>query len=135
MNIGGLDQGNRLAKTGPKPAGFGFSPTRYSRNRSKREPLLTLPHTSYDHVHVDSKLDVPESCIIFPTFHSKRIFIASRTMNPARTGITAEAVDKKSRFIGCCPSGRSEKAFCHSWDSQQLMVINILQTMRQFANS
>jgi hypothetical protein len=39
---GGLNCGNRLAKTGTEPAGSGFSCTRYSRNSPKMELLLTL---------------------------------------------------------------------------------------------
>jgi len=42
INIGGLNGGNRLAKTGTEPAGSRFSCNRYSRNGPQMEPLLTL---------------------------------------------------------------------------------------------
>ena len=46
-NIGGLNWGNHLAKTGTKPASTGFSWNQYSRNGPKMEPLLTLPPSYY----------------------------------------------------------------------------------------
>jgi len=42
INIGGLNWGNRLAKTGTEPTGSGFASNHYSRNGPKMEPLLTL---------------------------------------------------------------------------------------------
>jgi hypothetical protein len=49
MNIGGLNCGNRLAKTGTEPACPGFSWNRFSRNSPKMGLLLTLPKP--DHLH------------------------------------------------------------------------------------
>jgi len=42
INNGRLNWGNRLVKTGAKPAGSGFSWICYTRNCPKLEPLLTL---------------------------------------------------------------------------------------------
>jgi hypothetical protein len=48
INIGGLNWGNRLAKTGTEPACFGFPGNHYNRSGLKLELLVTLafPHST-----------------------------------------------------------------------------------------
>jgi len=57
INIGGLNWGNRFAKTGTEPAGSGFSWNRYSRNGPKMKPLLTL-----DTAAIQTPVSPPRCC-------------------------------------------------------------------------